>query len=268
MIDIGLTDEENLSVETDDFYMKADAINTFCRGARLPYGLTPAAAEVLQRQLADLVTGKPSLFISPGPWHEHRIATLTFKPYFDLLRYRTGCIAFDSSFDAFNNIHHGYVITDAYIYSDEQLHCTVYTKAYKQSGSDEYEHASKTGARALRQVNELLGKTISIREFKLNQNGTYSPNPDYGTGKRPKIEPCVDNEKAWKALWQLWFANWATRKQKNLLAKAVDQYHLSPTTSTFCIPATGPESFDYDGKGQMVRNVSAEEFAELGPDNQ
>lgn len=219
-----------------------------------------------------------------GNWHELEIWVQNqyVDPYLDLLEKRTGYQLINLigtnrphknglKLPSLIGIWYTHIVADAILYDDGSIWCLVYQRTYtnttpKQSA----EHAHKA---ATRYVTESLGTTELIPEYKQNRNGTYSPNPDYATGKQGKIHPSTQNEKLWTDLWKAWRRHGATTEQKRVLNNLVSDYdrsdkdlhHDLQTISHGPLYINDPNgSIDFDGKGKMVRIMPWDKFAQLG----
>jgi len=160
---------------------------------------------------------------------------------------------------------------------DRELRYTVVRQAEVWNGMTSQEHAIYC---VQREINEALGYQERVREYiPIGNGGTYKINPDYGTARRPEVQPRVTAKWLWEPMAEWWWENKATEAQKDLL-RAHTRLHVSArirgpgvwalnyaggiNIQQLTVEATKDTGFDWDGKGKYARHVSWDEFQALG----
>ena len=96
----------------------------------------------------------------------------------------------------------------------------VWVQAQDWSGRPAHANAE---AKANRYWSEEFAHRPLTPEFIFNDNGTYSRNPKYGTGHMEPLQPALQCEWFWEALFGWWIDNRASDQQRAMLDAALGQ---------------------------------------------
>lgn len=137
--------------------------------------------------------------------------------------------------------------------------------------------AENADRNAMNYTEERIGHRQLEPEYRLNQNGTYSPNPDYHKRHRPK--PAIGADWIWAAVFRWWMENHASGAQLGTLKAAEDltggrhgrdwevrstggPCHLIGSQGLYVADSEG--SIDWDGKGHKASHITWDDFKALG----
>jgi hypothetical protein len=172
-------------------------------------------------------TASKSAIEGGGGFGIFTIETDYLKPYWDLLKKRTGTDPFNVDLlFAVGGIKHTHTVLR--FESDESgkgaadVFCVSWPlMGEKLNGEEGYRLRGEKNA--LRYINEAIGKTETEPEFIEVRGGLFKHNPKYGRGQSPVV-PSLSNETLWQGLFGAWLEKFGTPEQKAIIARFARVY--------------------------------------------